>query len=251
VTSVQLLEGDCLELLKDIPDASVDMVLADLPYGTTACKWDSIISMAALWEQYLRVCKPESAIVLFGSQPFTTQVIASNMRMFKYCWVWEKTRATGYFDVKYRPMKSHEDICIFGQGGVSNGSNPRMNYYPQGVVELSKPKSRSDRDVNATCRSAVAAKGQQTMTGYPKSVLRVPSATKTIHPTQKPVELMEYLVKTYTLEGQTVLDNTMGSGTTGVACVNTRRHFIGMELDPVFYGLSRERILTAHKALGE
>ena len=239
---IKLLQGDCLELLNQIPDNSVDMVLADLPYGTTACKWDSIIPLAPLWEQYKRVCKPGAAIVLTASQPFTTKLISSNMEMFKYCWVWEKSKATGYFDVQYRPMKNHEDICVFGLGGVSNGSDPRMNYYPQGLTELPSPKKRTGKGIDATSRSGVVAKGDQVSTGFPKSVLRFGSATKTVHPTQKPIDLMEYLLKTYTLKGQLVLDNTMGSGTTGVACVRTGRGFIGIELDPQFYQVACDRI---------
>ena len=138
-----------MELLKEIPDKSVDMVLADLPYGTTACKWDSIIPLDLLWEQYRRITTDAAAVVLTASQPFTTKLISSNMEEFKYCWVWEKSRSTGYFDVQYRPMKSHEDIVVFGRGGVSNGSNPRMQYYPQGVVSLEQPKVRRDMETNA------------------------------------------------------------------------------------------------------
>lgn len=242
MSTVQLMQGDCLELLKTIPDGSVDMVLADLPYGTTACKWDSIIPLETLWVHYRRICKPQAAIVLTASQPFTTKLIHSNMEMFKYCWVWEKTRATGYFDVNYRPMKNHEDICVFGMGGVSCGSDPRMSYYPQGTQLLDAPKKRTRKAVDACSRSGAEPKGEQTVTGYPKSVLAFPSATKTVHHTQKPTELMKYLIKTYTLEGQTVLDNTMGSGTTGVACVRTNRNFIGMELDQKFFDLAKDRI---------
>jgi len=247
--SVKLLHGNCLELLKEIPDKSVDMVLADLPYGTTACKWDSIIPLDLLWEQYRRITTDAAAVVLTASQPFTTKLISSNMEEFKYCWVWEKSRSTGYFDVQYRPMKSHEDIVVFGRGGVSNGSNPRMQYYPQGVVSLEQPKVRRDKETNATQRSRVTAKGQQVSTGYPKTVLKIPSATKTVHPTQKPVALMEYLIRTYTAEGQTILDNVMGSGTAGVACVNTGRKFIGMELDPKFFQIASDRITQAEENL--
>lgn len=255
MTSVQLFEGDCLELLKDVEDASVDMVLADLPYGTTACKWDSMIPLNALWEQYLRVCKPESVIVLFGSQPFTTQLIASNMRMFKYCWVWEKNRPTGVHHAKNMPLKVHEDIAVFSPSPIVHLSlkrSFRMPYYPQGVTQGKEKVVEANDFSNLTGpRPNQYGKKYQSHTGYPISILRFPKSEAHLHPTEKPVPLLEYLIRTYTTEGQMVLDNVMGSGSTGVACVNTRRHFIGMEFDPVFYGLARERVLTAQKALGE
>ena len=255
MTSVQLLAGDCLALFKDVPDASVDMVLADLPYGTTACKWDSVIPLAALWEQYLRICKPESAIVLFGSQPFTTQMIASNMRMFKYCWVWEKNRPTGVHHAKNMPLKIHEDIAVFSPSPIVHQSlkkSFRMPYYPQGVAQGKEKVVEANDFSNLTGpRPNQYGKKYQSYTGYPISLLRFSKSEAHLHPTEKPVPLLEYLIRTYTTEGQVVLDNVMGCGSTGVACVNTRRHFIGMELDPVFYGLSIERILTAQKALGE
>jgi len=255
VTTLTLLEGDCLQLLKNVPDGSVDMVLADLPYGTTACKWDSIIPLEPLWEQYIRVCKPESVIVLFGSQPFTTQLIASNMRMFKYCWVWEKNRPTGVHHAKNMPLKLHEDIAVFSPSPIVHASlkkSFRMPYYPQGVTQGKEKTVEAYYFSNLTGpRSLQYGKKYQSHTGYPVSLLRFSKSEAHLHPTEKPVPLLEYLIRTYTSEGQTVLDNTMGSGSTGVACVNTQRCFIGMELDPVFYELARERVLAAHKALGE
>lgn len=239
---INLMQGDCLERMSEIADGSVDMVLTDPPYGTTACKWDSIIPLEPMWEHLKRVVKPNGALVMTASQPFTTTLIASNMKMFKYCWVWEKSKVTGYFDVQYRPMKAHEDICVFGFAGVSNCSNPRMNYTPQGTKKLDKPIKRKGKGVDATSRSGVNASGEQKYTNFPKSILKIKSASKTIHPTQKPVALMEYLIKTYTNEGDTVLDFTMGSGTTGVAAKGLGRSFIGIEMDETYFKIAKERI---------
>jgi len=237
------MQGDCLELMKSIPDGSVDLVLTDPPYGTTACNWDSVIPLELMWEQLKRLIKPNGAIVITASQPFTTKLISSNYDMFKYEWIWEKSKSTGFFDVQYRPMKQHENVLVFGFGGVSNCSNPRMNYYPQGTVLLSKPKLRTCKNVDATTRSAVKAKGSQTTTNFPLSIIGFDSEGKTVHPTQKPVALMEYLIRTYTNEGETVLDFTMGSGTTGVACVNTNRNFIGIEKDEKYFDIAKSRII--------
>jgi site-specific DNA-methyltransferase (adenine-specific) len=238
----KVIQGDCLEVMKDIPDKSVDMVLCDLPYQITSCKWDTLIPFEPLWEQYKRIIKDNGAIVLTASQPFTSALIMSNIKMFKYEWIWEKSKATGYFDVQYRPMKQHENILIFGKGGVSNCSNPRMNYNPQGVSFLTKPKKRTGKGIDATSRSGVVAKGEQTRTGFPLSIIGFDSEKVTIHPTQKPVALFEYLIKTYTNEGDLVLDSCMGSGTTGVACKNLNRNFIGIEKDPGYFKIAEKRI---------
>ena len=250
MSTVRLFNGDCLEVLNTIPDSSVDLVLADLPYGTTACAWDAVIPFDLLWEQYRRVCRPGAAIVLTASQPFTTSLIASNMAMFKYCWVWVKNHVTGHLNAKKRPMKQTEDVVVF--------CAETPPYYPQGTTEVNKPAKNSDSDCRrgkgnktSTVSGGLQKEYIQTATGYPRNVLRIQSATKTVHPTQKPVELMEYLIRTYTTEGQTVLDNTMGSGTTGVACVNTGRNFIGIELDKRFFGMASSRIDLAIKELGE
>ena len=241
---LSLMQGNCLELFPQIPDNSVDMVLADLPYGTTACKWDTIIDLDLLWEQYKRVCKPEAAIVLTASQPFTTTLIASNMKMFKYCWVWVKNHATGHLNARKRPMKQTEDVVVF--------CNQTPPYFPQGITPVNKVVTNSDSDCRrgdgnktSTVSGGLRKEYMQHATGYPRDVLNFVSANgNKQHPTQKPVALMEYLVQTYTEPGQVVLDNTMGSGTTGVACVKTGRGFIGMELDPKFFEVAKQRIET-------
>ena len=239
---VNLMQGDCIEKMKEIPDGSVDMILADPPYGTTACKWDSIIPLEPMWEQLKRIIKPNGAIVMTASQPFTTTLISSNIKMFKYCLIWEKSRATGFFHVKYRPQKLHEDIVVFSLGGCAVGSKNPMKYNPQGLLDLKKPKKRSKKGLSATISNVVNPSGFQEKTNYPKSVLEFGSVGKTVHPTQKPVALMEYLIKTYTNENETVLDFTMGSGTTGVACKNLSRKFIGIELDEEYFKIAQDRI---------
>ena len=240
--SIWLMKGDCLERMKEIPDGSVDMVLCDLPYGTTACKWDSIIPFDALWEQYRRVAKPKAAIVLTASQPFTTALVASNLKDFRYCLVWEKTIATNFMLLKRQPGKKHEDIAVFYMKQPT--FNPQM---VPGEPYSDKPRKRTV----GVHGDAVTTKKpiENTGTRYPSSVLKFSNGNNgNVHPTQKPIALMEYLVRTYTNEGDVVLDNTMGSGTTGVACANTGRRFIGIELDPTYYGIACERVLTTPEA---
>ena len=248
----QLLQGDCLELMATIPSGSIDMVMCDLPYGTTACKWDSVIPFAPLWAAYKRICKPNAAIVLTASQPFTSALVMSNIGMFKYCWVWEKTRATGHVHAKNKPMKKHEDVCVFSGGTTvhASQSETRMTYHPQGLIRKEKPTIRK---VGGGSDAVMAARPShhdylQELEGFPDTMLRVPSEGSTVHPTQKPVALMEYLIRTYTSEGETVLDNTMGSGTTGVACGNTGRRFIGIERDPAYFQIALDRIEKAFGA---
>lgn len=224
--------GDCLERMKEIPDGSVDMVLCDLPYGTTACKWDSVIPFEPLWEQYRRIAKPNAAIVLTASQPFTTALIASNLKGFRYCWVWDKKIAGNPFLAKRQPLKRHEDICVFS-------TRPHA-YYPQMVTGKLRTKGggRSKLfDVELTS----SVNDQY----YPTSIIEFSNAKRGAHPTQKPVPLMEYLIKTYTKEGETVLDNCMGSGTTGVACANKNRKFIGIEMDQGYFDIAKQRIADA------
>ena len=237
---MQLLQGECLELMKDIPDKSIDMILCDLPYGTTACAWDTIIPFELLWEQYNRIAKDNGAIVLTASQPFTTKLISSNLENFKYSWVWDKKKAGNIFLAKYQPMKVHEDICVF--------SNGKTNYYPQ-MTKRDKVK----RSKNYGTGQAMGGTKQAESKVYeythknPTSLLVYSNASQKgkVHPTQKPVALFEYLIKTYTNEGDTVLDNCMGSGTTGVACKNLNREFIGMELDEGYFNIAKERIENA------
>ena len=235
---MKLLYGDCLEIMAQIPDGSVDMVLCDLPYGTTACKWDSVIPFDALWAEYRRVAKKNSAIVLTASQPFTTALVASNMREFRYAWVWEKSRFANQMLAKKQPLKIHEDIVVFSK-------EPHF-YYPQGLIECNKITKQGEKITDNNGGGSRKTEYLQTHTNYPRSILRFASEGNTIHPTQKPVALMEYLIRTYTNEGETVLDNCMGSGTTGVACVNTGRNFIGIEQDDKYFAIAKQRISDAY-----
>ena len=239
---IKLMKGDCLDRMKEIPDGSVDMVLTDPPYGTTACKWDSIIPLEPMWEQLKRVIKPNGAIVMTASQPFTTTLIASNMKMFKYCWVWEKTMASNFALAKKQPFKKHEDICVFYQ--------KQPAYNPQMESGKSYTDRRSIGARNASVGTDAGVKRvpiENTGTRYPSSVQKFSNGNNgNVHPTQKPVALMEYLIRTYTNEGETVLDFTMGSGTTGVAAVNTGRSFIGIEMDDHYFSVAEQRITEAN-----
>jgi DNA modification methylase len=241
MSNINLMLGDCLGRMKEIESGSVDMILTDPPYGTTACKWDSIIDLPLMWEQLKRIIKPNGAIVMTASQPFTTTLIASNMKMFKYCWVWEKSKATGHLNAKKRPMVKHEDIVVF--------YSKQTKYNPQGLIKKQNPTvSKGNRGLkglgsSGECYGKATKDAIQTHTNYPLSITKHPVDMKAeFHPTQKPVALMEYLIKTYTNEGETVLDFTMGSGTTGVACVNTGRDFIGIEMDEGYFDIAKKRI---------
>lgn len=231
----ELLQGDCLELMKQIPDGSVDLVLCDLPYGTTACKWDVIVPFESLWAEYRRVCT--GAIVLTASQPFTSALVMSNPKAFKYSWVWNKRRPSNPMLAKVQCLKVHEDVLVFAYG--------KAPYYPQGVVETDgKPRGGvKPSKTELGFGKSIKEDYKQTHTGYPKSILEFGTDnTKNVHPTQKPVALMEYLIKTYTNPGDTVMDNCMGSGTTGVAAVRNGRFFIGMELDAGYFKIAQDRI---------
>lgn len=229
-----LMKGDCLERMKEIPSGSVDMVLTEPPYGTTACKWDSIIPLEPMWEQLKRIIKPNGAIVMTASQPFTTTLISSNMKMFKYCWVWEKSRFANQMLAKKQPLKIHEDVIVFSVGSPA--------YYPQGLIECNKTTKQGSRVTDNNGGGRRKTEYLQTHTNYPKTIQRFSSEGKTVHPTQKPVALMEYLIKTYTNEGETVLDFTMGSGSTGVAAQNLNRKFIGIEMDDHYFEVAKGRI---------
>lgn len=230
----RIYNEDCLEGMKRIPSGSVDMILCDLPYGTTANKWDSIIPLEKLWAQYERVIKVNGAIVLTSSQPFTTKLISSNIERFKYTWIWEKSRFANQMLAKYQPLKIHEDINVF--------SIDTHNYYPQGLIEVNKQTKQGVRVSDNNGGGKRNSVYNQTHTNYPRSILKYESVGNTVHPTQKPVPLFEYLIKTYTNKNETVLDNCMGSGTTAIACMNTERNFIGFELDKTYYEKSLERI---------
>lgn len=240
-----LWQGDCLGLMKNIPDGAIDMILCDLPYGTTACKWDTVIPFEPLWEQYKRIIKKNGAIVLFGSQPFTSALGASNLPMLKYGLYWRKTRATGHLNAKKMPMKDVEDCLVF------YAESPVYN--PQGLKVLNKRQKNSAshvaRGVSSDPTSVVTGgitneDYLQEFTNYPRQMLDFASEGSTQHPTQKPAALCEYLIKTYTNEGDLVLDNTMGSGTTGLACMNINRNFIGIEQDANYYEIAKRRILN-------
>lgn len=243
-----LLQGDCLELLPTLTEASVSLVLTDPPYGTTACKWDSVIPFEPMWKQVWRVLKPNGAAVFTASQPFTSALVMSQIERFKYCWVWEKSRPGDIFNAKNKPLKSHEDVCVFSTGTTANGSDNRMPYFPQGVGE-GGVKTNNPDDVERAFKSKRPSHKQNHVThgsGYPRSILPVANPnSRSVHPTQKPVALMEYLIRTYTNEGETVLDFTMGSGTTGVACMNTGRNFIGIERDEKYFQIAKARIEDA------
>jgi site-specific DNA-methyltransferase (adenine-specific) len=231
---IDLHLGDCLEVMRQIPDKSVDAIICDLPYGTTACKWDSVIPFEPLWDAYKRVIKDNGAIALFASQPFTSALVMSNTKWFRYQWVWEKSRFANQMLAKVQPLKIHEDIVVFAK--------EKAIYNPQGLVEVNKVTKQGSKITDNNGGGTRSTSYLQTHTNYPRSILRFASEGKTVHPTQKPVDLVEYLVKTYTNEGDTVLDNCMGSGTTGVACKNLNRKFIGIEQDPTYFQIAKERI---------
>ena len=242
---MKLIQGDCLEVMKEIPDKSIDMILCDLPYGTTACKWDSVIPFEPLWVQYNRIIKDNGAIVLFGSEPFSSKLRMSNLKMYKYDWIWIKTKVGNFMNCKNSPLKKYEDIIVFSNGAIANGSKKLMKYFPQGLIKIQKTIRNSNRDNNSTITNRPSRNGTYTQlfTNYPSNILEYKSEDgKLLHPTQKPVALLEYLIKTYTNEGELVLDNCMGSGSTGVACKNTNRDFVGIELDENYFNIAKQRI---------
>ena len=250
---VLLQKGDCLELMKQIPDKSIDMILCDLPYGTTSSWWDIIIPFDKLWEQYERIIKPLGAVVLFGTEPFTSQLIMSNPKLFKYNWYWNKTSTGGFVNAKYKPMHTIETISVFSFGKTSTGSKSNMVYYPQGLKKCNvqhKMGNKIKRDNTYARPSTLNNVVTQEWTNYPRNYLEFRKEGKCVHPCQKPIPLLEYLIKTYTKEGDMVLDNCMGSGSTGVACVNTGRSFIGMEQDEKYFEIASNRIDDSRKILG-
>jgi len=243
VADTKLYLGDCLEIMKSIPDGSVDMVLTDPPYGTTACKWDSVIPFEPMWKQLKRVTKKNGAIVMTASQPFTTTLIASNMYMFKYAWIWEKNKCGNHMMAKYAPLKYTEDVIVFSSGGINNNSHNPVPYNPQNLIVVNKNvKGHKIKRGGINRYNSLENDRHQKYSNYPRNILKFNSESKTVHPTQKPIALMEYLIKTYTNEGETVLDFTMGSGTTGVAAKNLNRDFIGIELDDEYFKIAEERI---------
>jgi site-specific DNA-methyltransferase (adenine-specific) len=235
---IDLLKGDCLELMKTIPDNSIDMVLTDPPYGTTACKWDTVIDFDSMWKQLKRITKNNGAICLFGNQPFTSVLISSNLKGFKYCWSWNKKIPSGMSYARFRPMQQTEDICVFTKNGEKTIYNAQMTKREKPIKSGGTKKSDSapiaNKDPNF--KKTYNYKNPTTLIEFSK--IRRGS----LHPTQKPVKLLEYLVKTYTKENETVLDFTMGSGSTGVACRNLNRNFIGIEKDEKYFEIAKGRI---------
>jgi site-specific DNA-methyltransferase (adenine-specific) len=230
---IDLRLGDCLEVMKEIPDKSIDMILCDLPYGTTRNKWDSVISLDKLWEQYSRIIKDNGAIVLFSQMPFTAELVHSNLNLFKYEWIWQKENGTGFLNAKKMPLKIHENIEIFYKKTPTY--NPQMR---KGFKPYSQMSGRGSSNYGEQIRVQTINDGER----YPIDIIEFKRDKEKLHPTQKPIGLLEYLIKTYTNENETVLDNCMGSGSTGVACINTNRNFIGIELDENYYKIACERI---------
>lgn len=249
MSNIELLQGDCLELMKDIPDGSIDMILCDLPYGTTQNKWDTIIPFEPLWEQYKRVIKQNGALLLFSQQPFTSHLVNSNISWFRYEWIWQKTHPKGHLNAKKMPMRAHENVVVFYK--------KLPTYNPQKTTGHKRKVARSTYTRADEGNSCYGKEMRDTIYDsterYPLDVQLFSNADQSnkLHPTQKPLSIMEYFVKTYTNAGDTVLDNCMGSGTTGVACVNTGRNFIGMELEQEYFDIASKRIADAKTALQE
>ena len=233
----QIICGDCLDVMKDWPDGCIDLILTDPPYGTTACKWDSIIPLEPMWEQLKRLIKPNGAIVMTASQPFTTTLIASNMKMFKYCWVWDKLRGAGFNYARFQPMRQHEDILVFYDKAPKYDSEGEPYDKPVEYKMAGTPSDSSHMTHSDKGRTSTATHRRKT------SIIKMAKVNQnSVHPTQKPVALMEYLIKTYTNEGELVLDFTCGSGTTCVACLNTGRNYIGIEISEKYCEIARQRI---------
>jgi site-specific DNA-methyltransferase (adenine-specific) len=247
MTLLLLMNGDCLAKMDEIADASVELILCDLPYGTTACAWDSIIPLEDLWKAYKRIITPTGAIVLTAAQPFTSVLAVSNLDWFKYTWVWEKNRPTNFAHAKNKPMKKHEDILVFSPGTTVHKSQSatRMTYNPQGTYETAPKKvtKKASEKTDAFFADRPGHKEfERSVSGYPHSILTFPTDQLGLHPTAKPIDLMRYLIRTYSNEGETVLDNTMGSGTTGIAAVMENRNFIGIERDDKYFEMASNRI---------
>lgn len=247
MTKIELIRGDCLEKMRNIPDVSVDMVLTDPPFGTISCKWDVVIPFESMWHEINRVIKPNGAILLFGNQPFTSALIMSNPKMFKYTWVWIKNRPTGSLHARNRPMGKCEDIIVFSQAPMGHQSllgDRRMRYIPQGVVSTNKKKTVKPffHGNHIGERTNQLGREYEVFTNFPNNILNFDKDEDHLHPTQKPVKLCEYLIKTYTNESETILDFTMGSFTTAIACLNTKRSFIGIEKDDKYFQVGTDRL---------
>jgi site-specific DNA-methyltransferase (adenine-specific) len=234
----QIIHGDCLDVMKELPDKSIDMILCDLPYGTTACAWDTIIPFEPLWEQYERVIKDNGAIVLFGQEPFSSYLRMSNIKNYKYDWVWDKVKPNGHLVAKIRPMQRSETISVFGK--------KKINYYPE-MIKLDKPikgkEGKRTEIMGGVSRGYIKVYTEK----YPQNIIVFSNGDRRVHPTQKPVPLCEYLIKTYTRPGEVVLDNCIGSGTTAIACINIGRNFIGIEKEEKYVRIAQKRIEACKK----
>lgn len=242
---VQLHEGNCLDVLPTLPAGSVHTIITDLPYGSTELDWDQPIPLEPLWDQFRRLLTPNGTVIMTASQPFTSHLITSNLAWFKYSLVWEKTRPTGFLHAKHMPLKKHEDVCVFSPGVVvgRHRSERQMTYHPQNLEPLPTPKRRANGYTHGTyIGRKLGASTVQTHTGYPTSILRFASEAAPIHPTQKPIDLMRYLVRTYSNPGDTVLDCCMGSASTGHACILEGRQFIGVEKDAKHFKAAKSRM---------
>lgn len=236
---IRLLQGDCLTRMNEIEDSSVDLICCDMPYGTTQCKWDALIDLQLLWDQYKRITKPNAAIILFAQTPFDKVLGSSNLEWLRYEWIWEKPAATGFFNAKKMPLKAHENILVF--------YNKLPTYNPQKTTGHPRKTAGRKEIGSEVYGKGVKKTNYDSTERYPRSIQTYSRGSKVsgLHPTQKPVDLLEYLIKTYSNEGETVLDNTMGSGTTGVACKNLGRKFIGIEIDQKYFDVASERIAAA------
>ena len=233
---IKLYQGDCIEIMNNIPDKSIDMILCDLPYGTTSNQWDEIIPFDKLWNQYKRIIKDDGAIVLFSQMPFTAKLAMSNIEWFKYEWIWQKEAPTGHLNAKKMPLKLHENILVFYKNLPTY--NPQMKYGKEKYVSITRA-SQSSSNYRQFTRDVISTSNGER---YPKDIIKCKRDSNKLHPTQKPVPLLKYLIKTYTNTNDTVLDNCMGSGSTGVACKQLDRNFIGIELEKKYYEIAKERI---------
>ena len=247
----KIYNEDCLEGMKRIPDGSVDAIICDLPYGTTANKWDSIIPLDQLWVQYKRIIKKNGVIALFSQQPFTSALVMSNPSMFKYEWIWEKEQGTGFLNANYAPMKIHENICIFSFGAAAptNNTENRIVYNPQYTKGAPYKHKQMGGVISPNYSSVGAYVNINEGTRHPIDIIKFQRDSDSFHPTQKPVDLLRYLIRTYSNEGDTILDNCMGSGTTAVACIREKRHFIGFELNKEYFDKACKRIDAERRQL--
>jgi len=240
---MEIYNGDCLELFKKIPNNSIDLVLVDPPYGTTECSWDSIIPLTPMWYEIKRVTKDSGNIIIFGKEPFSSRVRLLALDIFKYDLIWEKSKAQNFAQAPYRSMGNHEIISIFSKNGTSKNAKNRMVYNPQGTVSCNRvAQGKSAKHSEHRKRLTDQKPYIQKKTNYPKTIIKFSNAGRTEHPTQKPIALMEYLVKTFSNVDDRVLDFTMGSGSTGVACLNTNRDFTGFEINKKYFDIAKERL---------